>query len=100
MILDYSNRERTLEEVVKLLKSSLSIKLLRGGNYLWQAKLEQVRLCNNPNKYIFVRTRDPNESLTDLCKMLSKSMILDKNGRTIRLGVVKKGLLYLRYHGE
>lgn len=102
---DYEIRDRTLEEVAKLLNLSLDIKLLRGLKYVWQVKLERLRIYNeNPwkMKYIICKADNPNLAMVRLCTKISyKTVVAPQiNGEDIivTLGAVLRGPLYLRLY--
>lgn len=102
-ILDFSDRSRTLEEVARLVNLSFDIRLLRGNKYVWQVKLERLRIYDeNPMKmkYVICKADDPNLAMTKLCARLSHKIVVtprinDKN-KIMRLGEVTKGFMYLR----
>jgi len=111
VILDYTDRVRTLEEVAKLLNVSLEIKMQKGKRGMWQVKLEKLAFkppnnifARDDNKnpyhidYVFSRSSNPNSALTLLAKKLSNAIVDTPDNRRIRLGEVIRGGLYVRLH--
>lgn len=100
---NYEIRDRTLEEVAKLLNLSLDIKLLRGNKYVWQVKLETLRVYNDNSakmKYIICKGDNPNYAMNKLCEKISYKTVvapqIEGEDAIVTLGLVKRGPLYLR----
>jgi hypothetical protein len=112
-VYNYETRTRTLEEVAKLLNLALDIKLLRGSKYVWQVKLEKLRLHNQDfakygdnitRKYVICRADNPNSAMSRLCEKISYRTVvapqIEGGDKIITLGLVQRGPLYLRVHYE
>jgi len=102
-ILNYADRSRTLEEVARILKASLGIRMLKGREDMWQVKLEKVEILDSSNplktKYAFVRNNNPNAALNLLCVKLSYALVRIDDTK-YRLGEIKRGPMYLRLYEE
>lgn len=99
---------KTLEEVARILKTSLDIKLLRGDKYVWQVKLFKVYFKSKETgsvKWATTKSGNPNHALLKLAEKVSNRTVFgpkhkELQGRVIKLGLVNKKQLYVRFNDE